>query len=65
MCCQKTTLPPDCIPHMPYFTLKAEAKDLKGPWKKRYDAPGGDSMSHMGRDIGLAWIDLPLTPPSE
>jgi hypothetical protein len=30
-----------------------------------YDAPGGDSMSHMGRDIGLAWLDLPLTPPTE
>jgi len=35
--CQKTTPPPNCIPHMPYFTLKAEAEDLKGPWKKRYD----------------------------
>jgi predicted GH43/DUF377 family glycosyl hydrolase len=29
-----------------------------------YDAPGGQSTSHMGRDIGLAWLDLPLTPPS-
>jgi len=28
-----------------------------------YDAPGGDSSSHMGRDIGLAWLDLPLVPP--
>ncbi len=28
-----------------------------------YDAPGGDSTSHMGRDIGLAWLQLPLTPP--
>ena len=28
-----------------------------------YDAPGGDSKSHMGRDIGLAWLNLPLTPP--
>ena len=28
-----------------------------------YDAPGGDSRSHMGRDIGLAWLDLPLVPP--
>jgi hypothetical protein len=35
--CRKTTSPPDCIPHMPYFTLKAEAEDLKGPWRKRYD----------------------------
>jgi len=30
-----------------------------------YDAPGGDSKSHMRRDIGLAWLDLPLTPPAE
>jgi predicted GH43/DUF377 family glycosyl hydrolase len=28
-----------------------------------YDAPGGESTSHMGRDIGLAWLELPLTPP--
>lgn len=28
-----------------------------------YDAPGGDSPDHLGRDIGLAWYDLPLTPP--
>ena len=27
-----------------------------------YDAPGGDSKSHMKRDIGLAWLDLPLVP---
>lgn len=27
-----------------------------------YDAPGGDSTSHMNRDIGLAWLKLPLTP---
>jgi predicted GH43/DUF377 family glycosyl hydrolase len=28
-----------------------------------YDAPGGDSKSHMKRDVGLAWLQLPLTPP--
>ena len=28
-----------------------------------YDAPGGNSTSHMRRDIGLAWLKLPLTPP--
>lgn len=28
-----------------------------------YDAPKGDSTSHMARDIGLAWLDLPLVPP--
>ncbi len=26
-----------------------------------YDAPGGDSTSHMKRDVGLAWLELPLT----
>jgi hypothetical protein len=25
-----------------------------------YDAPGGDSKSHMNRDVGLCWLDLPL-----
>jgi predicted GH43/DUF377 family glycosyl hydrolase len=25
-----------------------------------YDAPGGESISHMHRNIGLAWIKLPL-----
>jgi len=29
-----------------------------------YDAPGGDSTSHMRRNIGLAWLDLPLSPPA-
>jgi hypothetical protein len=29
-----------------------------------YDAPGGTSVSHMERDIGLAWLNLPLTPPA-
>jgi len=28
-----------------------------------YDAPGGDSVNHMQRDVGLAWLDLPLVPP--
>ncbi|HEY3323562.1 MAG TPA: hypothetical protein VGP72_24120 [Planctomycetota bacterium] len=28
-----------------------------------YDAPGGDSKSHMKRDIGLAWLTLPLVSP--
>jgi predicted GH43/DUF377 family glycosyl hydrolase len=30
-----------------------------------YDAPGGESLSHMKRDIGLAWIDLPLQAPGD
>ena len=28
-----------------------------------YDAPGAGSKSHMNRDVSLAWLDLPLTPP--
>jgi len=30
-----------------------------------YDAPGGNSTDHLGRDVGLAWLNLPLLPPSE
>jgi predicted GH43/DUF377 family glycosyl hydrolase len=30
-----------------------------------YDAPGGNSTSHMKRDIGLAWLDLPLSIPAD
>jgi predicted GH43/DUF377 family glycosyl hydrolase len=29
-----------------------------------YDASGGTSTSHMKRNIGLAWLTLPLLPPS-
>lgn len=29
-----------------------------------YDAPGNESTSHMGRNIGLAWLELPLHPPT-
>lgn len=29
-----------------------------------YDAPGGNSTSHMKRDVGVAWLDLPLSLPS-
>jgi len=28
-----------------------------------YDAPGGTSTSHMKRNVGLAWLDLPLAIP--
>ena len=38
------------------------------PWEGRlavfYDAPGGESISHMKRDVGLAWLDLPLHIPT-
>ena len=30
-----------------------------------YDAPGGESTSHMRRSVGLAWLELPLSPPAE
>jgi predicted GH43/DUF377 family glycosyl hydrolase len=30
-----------------------------------YDAPGGTSTSHMRRDVGLAWLKLPLEVPTE
>jgi predicted GH43/DUF377 family glycosyl hydrolase len=30
-----------------------------------YDAPGGRSVSHMKRDVGLAWLELPLRLPEE
>lgn len=37
------------------------------PYKNRlaifYDAPGGNSVSHMHRSIGLAWLKLPLAIP--
>ncbi|MDP6047186.1 MAG: hypothetical protein QGG25_16375 [Phycisphaerae bacterium] len=29
-----------------------------------YDAPGGNSTSHMKRHVGLAWLGLPLSPPA-
>jgi predicted GH43/DUF377 family glycosyl hydrolase len=29
-----------------------------------YDAPGDDSVSHTRRDVGLAWLDLPLVTPA-
>jgi len=29
-----------------------------------YDAPEGDSTSHMRRNVGLAWLSLPLSPPA-
>jgi hypothetical protein len=28
-----------------------------------YDGVEGNGTSHMKRDIGLAWLRLPLTPP--
>ncbi len=30
-----------------------------------YDAPGGNSTIHMKRDIDLAWLDLPSSPPAQ
>jgi len=30
-----------------------------------YDAPGGNSTSHMKRSVGLAWLELPLSIPGK
>lgn len=30
-----------------------------------YDAPGENSISHMKRNVGLAWINLPLSIPTD
>ena len=30
-----------------------------------YHAAGGESIDHLGRDIGIAWYDLPLVPPTQ
>ncbi len=30
-----------------------------------YDAPGGESISHMKRNVGLAWLNLPLLIPAD
>jgi len=30
-----------------------------------YDAPGGNSTSHMQRHVGLAWLKLPLKVPGK
>jgi len=29
-----------------------------------YDAPGGNSTGHMKRDVGLAWLEAPLSIPT-
>ena len=29
-----------------------------------YDAPGGNGTGHMKRHVGLAWLELPLSPPN-
>jgi hypothetical protein len=29
-----------------------------------YDGAPGESVSHMRRSIGLAWLNLPLVPPA-
>jgi len=34
-----------------------------GLYYLHYDAREGSVISHINRDIGLAWLDLPLIPP--
>ena len=36
---------------------------LLAPPTVLYDAPGATLTSHMKRDVGLAWLVLPLVPP--
>ena len=65
--CRKTSPSPDCVPHGPYLTCKAEAVDLRGPWRKRYDVvavtadPGtyrGETASpgYLFRHDGRIWM---------
>lgn len=35
----------------------------KGVYHLFYDAPGGNSTSHMKRNLGVAWLGLPLSVP--
>ncbi len=37
--------------------------EADGTYYMHYDAPGGNSTSHMKRHVGLAWLQLPLSPP--
>ena len=38
--------------------------EAKGRLALFFDAPARDTGNNMGRDIGLAWLPLPLRPPS-
>jgi predicted GH43/DUF377 family glycosyl hydrolase len=49
---------PDCI-GMPTVVRAQDRLALL------YDGPGGKSVSHVRRSIGLAWLALPLVPPSQ
>jgi hypothetical protein len=37
--------------------------EADGTYYMHYDAPEGTSTSHMKRNVGLAWLDLPLSIP--
>ena len=50
------TWSPDCI-GMPTVIRMQDRLALL------YDGPGGKSVSHVRRSIGLAWLTLPLVPP--
>lgn len=65
--CEKTTQAPDCIPHAPYVTCKADSTDLHGPWNKRYDVTAvttkegtyrgeGASPGYLFRHKDLIWM---------
>jgi len=63
-----TSPAPDLVPAFPYLTMKAQSNAPTGPWEKQYDGnkspvlPQGNK-SLMNRDIGMAWLKLPILLP--
>ncbi|WP_428949898.1 hypothetical protein [Streptomyces sp. cg35] len=47
----------------PYVIGLPSVVPLDGRLAVFYDGRAADDTSHMGRDVGLAWLDLPLHPP--
>jgi len=54
--------PKACKDGRPAAAYRLDAVD-QGRVLLHGDGPGGTSVSHMKRDIGLAWLNLPLIPP--
>ncbi|RFU84386.1 hypothetical protein DY218_22245 [Streptomyces triticagri] len=47
----------------PYIMGLPSVVPLHGRLALFYDGRAARDVSHMGRDVGLAWLDLPLCPP--
>lgn len=47
----------------PYVIGLPSVVPLDGRLALFYDARPAPDVSHMGRDVGLAWLELPLRPP--